>query len=132
MHAMTIGTTNNRTSFRDFASRAFVHGKMKSVCEEFRRPRPSSELLIDFWQTYFISNIADVKTVARNFIELQQERHAADYNLSRQLTRHDAEECFERAKEAMDAWKRLKQAHPDVALLFALCLMLWPGLNARQ
>ncbi len=127
----TVGTAHDLAPFRQFSGRAFVHGKMKSVCQEFARTTPKSELLKPFWSTLNVPNASDVKTVARNFIELQETRHAADYDLSRRFMRHDANTAAEQAREAIDAWRRLKQQQEELALLFALALMLWPGLTGR-
>lgn len=128
---LTIGTAHSRVQLRQFAGRAFVHGKMKSVCEEFTKPTPRSELLQPFWARLRVHATPEIRTIAENFIDLQGDRHAADYDLSRNFTRHDANTAADQAKDAMDAWDVLKVQHEEVALLFALSLMLWPGLGVR-
>jgi uncharacterized protein (UPF0332 family) len=128
---LSVGTSNDRARFREFAGRAFVHGKMKSVCEEFSKSTPKSELLNAFWPRLSVPTCGDIRTIAENFVDLQEQRHAADYDLSRRFKRHDAQRAFDQAQEAIDAWKRLKEQEPDISLLFALSLMLWPGLGAR-
>ncbi|MBI4027035.1 MAG: hypothetical protein HY360_18770 [Verrucomicrobia bacterium] len=127
---LTIGTAHNRVRLRQFAGRAFVHGKMKAVCEEFVKTTPR-DLLEPFWQSLHVPSIPDVRILAENFIALQQQRHAADYNLSRRFKRHEANRAVDLAQEAFDAWRRLKRRHTELALLFALALMLWPGLGGR-
>mgnify|MGYP001569762097 CR=1 FL=1 len=128
---LTIGTANHRSQFREFAGRAFVHGKMKNVCEEFVKTQPKSDLLNSFWLHLSVPACIDIRTVAENFVDLQEQRHAADYNLSRRFKRHDAKRAFDQAQEAIDAWKRVRIRQPNISLLFALSLMLWPGLGSR-
>jgi len=128
---LTVGAAHDRAPFRQFAGRAFVHAKMKAVCEEFAKTSPRSELLKPFWASLQVANNLEVRTVAKNFIDLQDQRHAADYDLSRHLSREDADTAADRAQESVEAWEALKTQHEKLALLFALSLMLWPGLSGR-
>ena len=128
---LTIGAGHNRSALRQFASRAFVHGKMKIACDEFTRATPKSDALKSFWPALGVPTNADSKTVALNFIDLQEARHDADYNLSRHFTRQDAATAADKTQDAIDAWDRLKAANEPLALLFALSLMLWPGLSGK-
>jgi hypothetical protein len=128
---MAVGTAHNRSMLRQFAGRAFVHGKMKAVCDEFTKATPKSDALRPFWHRLAVHGNADAQTVAENFIDLQESRHDADYNLSRHFTRQDASTAADKAKDAVEAWNRLKAANEELALLFALSLMLWPGLSGR-
>jgi uncharacterized protein (UPF0332 family) len=128
---LTVGAAHNRTALRQFAGRAFVHGKMKTVCSEFIKAIPNSDALKPFWPALGVQGNADLETVAENFIELQEARHDADYNLSRHFTRQDATTAADQVQDAMDAWGRLKAANEPLALLFALSLMLWPGISGR-
>jgi uncharacterized protein (UPF0332 family) len=128
---LAVGTAHNRTGLRNFAARAFAHGKMKSVCDEFIRETPRSNALKPFWEELGVWTNSNLKTIAENFIELQEARHDADYNLARRFTRQDAGMGVGQAKDAMDAWQRLKAANEPLASLFALSLILWPGLAGR-
>jgi hypothetical protein len=104
---------------------------MKAVCEEFAKTAPKSELLKPFWASLQVGNNAEARTIAENFIDLQEQRHAADYDLSRRFSRQDADVAADQAQEAIEAWNTLKSQHEKLALLFALSLMLWPGLTGR-
>jgi len=84
---LIVGTAHNRTELRQFAGRALLHGKMKNVCEDFTRPMPKSDLLKPFWPKLHVAASADIKTVAKAFINLQELRHSADYDLSQTFTR---------------------------------------------
>jgi uncharacterized protein (UPF0332 family) len=128
---LTVGAAHERAPFRQFAGRAFVHAKMKAACEEFAKTSPKSELLKPFWAGFQVANNLEVRTIAENFIDLQEQRHAADYDLSRRFSRQDANIAADQAQEAIEAWKKLKAQQEKLALLFALSLMLWPGLSGR-
>jgi hypothetical protein len=104
---------------------------MKNVCDEFTKATPKSDLLKPFWPTLQVAASADIVTVAATFIDLQELRHAADYDLTRSFIRQDAETAADQAKDAIDAWNRVRAANEPLALLFALSLMLWPGLGGR-
>ena len=108
-----------------------MHGKMKAVCEEFSKTAPRSKLLKPFWASLHIASNLEVQTIADNFIDLQEDRHAADYDLSRKFSRQDASIAAGQADEAIKAWSKLKTKHEELALLFALSLMLWPGLSGH-
>jgi hypothetical protein len=128
---LTIGAGHNRNALRQFAGRAFVHGKMKAVCDEFTKATPKSDALKPFWPALGIHGNADMGTIAENFIDLQEARHDADYNLSRHFTRQDAATASDKTQDAIDAWNRLKAANESLSLLFALALMVWPGLSGK-
>jgi uncharacterized protein (UPF0332 family) len=128
---LSVGGAHNRTKLRQFAGRALVHAKMKNVCDEFTRAIPRSDLLKPFWPTLNVAASADIVTVASTFTDLQELRHMADYDLTRSFTRQDAESAADQAKDAIDAWIRVRTANEPLASLFALSLMLWPGLGAR-
>jgi uncharacterized protein (UPF0332 family) len=106
---LIVGTAHNRTALRQFAGRALVHAKMKNVCEEFIKGTPKSDLLKPFWPALHVAASGDIKTVSEAFINLQDLRHAADYDLTQSFTRQDAEEAAGQAKDAMEAWDRSKQ-----------------------
>ena len=128
---LTIGSGHNRTALRHFAGRAFLHGQMKAVCEEFTKATPKSVALKPFWLAYAVQGNADLKAIAESFIELQKARHAADYNPAAKFARHDAESASDQTRDAIAAWNRLKSKHENLALLFAVSLMVWPGLTGK-
>src|SRR6218665_2582311 len=68
---LTVGGGHHQQSLRQFAQRALVHAKMKTVCNEFTKQQPSSELLRPFWAQLGVAANPDVRTVAESFIDLQ-------------------------------------------------------------
>lgn len=116
---------------RDLAARAFVHGKMQTLCKEFTRPVPASELLKPFWLDLNVAGCPDMADLAEIFCSLQRERHEADYNISRRITREDAMVACLSAKEGMVRWALVEKTRPAIADLFCAALMLWPSLSSR-
>lgn len=103
---------------------------MKSLCKEFVKPRVQDvhELLQPFWAALPILGNAELQNVAQTFIDLQEERHTADYDLSVGLSRNDSLNAVARAEAAMNSWRQLKIANKGICRLFALSLALWPSL----
>lgn len=128
---LTVGAGHERLALRQYVGRAFVHGKMKAVCEEFLKTTPK-DILQPFWPTLHVTTNIEVKTIARNFVDLQEQRHTADYDLSAKLSRAEALAAADLAEEAMDAWDSLKGSNEQLAQLFAMSLMLWPALGSRS
>ena len=131
--ALLFGTGQVDTAFRQMAARAFIHGKMKSVCAEFVKTNPKQvhSLLQPFWQRFGIANNHQAPLIAKDFIDLQDERHTADYDLTVSFSRQDALNAITRAERALTAWRQMRIANPDICRLFAMSLILWPSLSGR-
>ncbi len=126
-----LGSGAGRRQLRELASRAFVHGKMQSLCKEFTKTIPQSELLKPLWLRHGVPACVEIKELAEIFCDLQRDRHEADYNVSKRITREDAKVACLRAKEAMALWLLVEKRHPETASLFCTCLILWPALSGR-
>jgi uncharacterized protein (UPF0332 family) len=80
-------------------ARAFDHGPMKKASQRvihgkfLGSPAPT---------------VAHLKVVANAFIELQEARHLADYDDSKQWSRTDALKVVDQASAAFDAWRVIK------------------------
>ena len=66
---------------------------------------------------------ADVKTVADTFVDLQRARHEADYDLLRKFSRKEALDFIKLARQAFQAWNKVKKS--DDARLCLACFQLW-------
>jgi hypothetical protein len=60
--------------------RSFAHADMKTVCASYAGPQKSFNAQIAPLLTFPLA--ADLRTVANLFVELQEERHSADYDIS--------------------------------------------------
>ena len=70
-----------------------------------------------------LSNIAipnDLVTVATAFVDLQQARHEADYDVTRTFTRAEAVGLIDQVDQAMTAWTAIRRTIPADAFLSAL------------
>jgi hypothetical protein len=108
---------------REGMARWFNHGEMKRVCNFFSAataptnkdaPRQLSSIL-------GAPVSEDLQTVAMAFIQLQEARHDADCNLTKTWTRLTAQQHVKIAREAFEAWARLKKSHE--ANVFAITLI---------
>jgi uncharacterized protein (UPF0332 family) len=126
-----LGSGSARRPVRELASRAFVHGKMHGLCKEFTKPIPQSEILKPLWISQRVTTCIELKELAEIFCELQRDRHEADYNVGKRMTRDDAKVACLKAKEAMALWCLAEKRHPEVVSLFCTCLLLWPALGSR-
>src|SRR4051794_32080240 len=105
-------------------SRAFSHGEMGKAAKCFA----SGGSLPAHVTAAFKGTIpAEVRQIARAFIDLQQARHDADYNLLKSFTRQEALDRVTTAQSAFTAWNTVKARAADkVALeLFLSSLLLW-------
>jgi hypothetical protein len=132
--SLLLGGGQRNAAFRQLAARAFVRERMKSVCTEFVKTKPQNvhAVLRSLWIQLAIANNPQAQLIAQTFIDLQEDRHAADYDLSVSFSRQDALNAVTRADRAVNARRQLKKANPDICRLFALALLLWPSLVARR
>jgi uncharacterized protein (UPF0332 family) len=96
---------------RSILARTFGHDRMKKICEDVVKSVKSGANLPE-----------DLNTVARNFMELQEHRHTADYDNSRQWSRIDVETVLTLTKDAFNAWSAI--GAQDAAQDFLLQLFL--------
>lgn len=93
-HLLTTAAVANWKKVRQRAAlaRAFEHRKMYDACTKTRAkqfPAPNHP------------NVRHLKTVASAFIQLQQHRHAADYDNSKRWTRTDVLEQIKLAARSI-------------------------------
>ena len=65
----------------------------------------------------------DLKSVANAFVRLQQARHEADYDLSRTFRKQEALAFVKLARQAFEAWERVRRT--DDARVYLACFHLW-------
>jgi len=97
---------------RSIIARTFEHDKMKKVCAEVAEKSKSGANLPP-----------DLITVATAFMQLQQHRHTADYDNSKDWSRIDVERVLDITKDAFACWRVISAQ--DAAQDFLLA-MLFP------
>jgi hypothetical protein len=63
-----------------------------------------------------------LKRVASSFLTLQEARHEADYDLSRNFRRQEALDLVEPVRQAFEAWSRVRRT--DDARVYLACFLL--------
>lgn len=106
--------------------RWFDHGTMYQVAKEFRqkvvRIRNSKEVLIQ-------SNIGAIQFVAELFVDLQEMRHAADYDPGAVFQRAEVLQKIGWIEDAFLTWPRVKSLPECNA--FLLSLLHWEKWGKR-
>jgi hypothetical protein len=64
-----------------------------------------------------------LQTLATAFVELQQARHEADYNVAARFTRVEAEDLIGLARQAFNDWQSIRTN--EAAQLYLSALLLW-------
>ena len=96
---------------RSILARTFEHGKMKAICDDVLKTVKSGGPVLP-----------ELNTVAHNFIQLQQHRHVADYDNSKQWSRTDVVNVLALATDAFTAWRAIRTQ--DAAQDYLLQLFL--------
>jgi hypothetical protein len=85
--------------------RAFNHGPMKTSSIQFRDSNWTD------WQGIIQPIPAGLQSVARAFVDLQEERHTADYNNHKQWALADVQTLLDTATAAFQDWLTVR-THP--------------------
>ncbi len=92
---------------------------MKHVCGRFAAAKLTQPLLGLVGPEPSLA----LQTVASSFIQLQEARHSADYDLAYRLTERQANQYLEMAKIAIIGWRSI--AGSAEANIFILSLLMW-------
>lgn len=113
--------------------RLFSHEQMKAACKVFANADrgTSPKLLTEAFTQLEIAKLTLLQEVANCFVELQEARHTADYDLTESFSREDARNWTQRVTKAFSAWNNLKRSEPEAVALFALCLLNWSTITKR-
>lgn len=106
-----------RENLRLSLSRAYVHGKMKIVATGFANNNVSAKIRNGLnGQALPLALIR----VAEAFVDLQQARHEADYDLGRRFTRQETLDLVVQAQNAFTNWQRIRGTIQADTFLVAL------------
>ncbi len=96
---------------RSIIARTFDHAMMKKVCGSVADKAKSGATLPK-----------ELVTVATVFIQLQQDRHTADYDNSTYWSRVDVEHVLDLTRDAFNCWRTISMQ--DAAQDFLLAMLL--------
>ena len=106
--------------------RWFDHSEMKKICGRFLAVQLSNPLL-----SLIGSNASpELQIVARTFIELQDARHNADYDLGWTITREEAQQFVNLAWDAFKSWEAIEKTAE--ANIFILSLLVWKNWDKAR
>jgi uncharacterized protein (UPF0332 family) len=105
-------------NLRNLVSRAFQHGEMKKAALPFATGTLPPHLM----KALGSSVSKDLQEVAAAFVELQEARHEADYDLAARFYRTKVNDLVRRAEHAFQAWERIKSDSASHVFLAALLL----------
>ena len=97
----------DRAALRGYLGRAFVHGDMKRVAQQFSDSGVSPKLGPGMNGQAVQSELAGV---AATFVDLQPARHEADYDTTLRFTRRDAIDLVDRAEQAFRDWNTVRRS----------------------
>ena len=108
---------SDREPLRHILRRAFIHRHMKEVAVQFAGGTLKDRLkpAID---PHAIQ--PELRNIARTFADLQDHRHAADYDPARTFTRFEALGYHADAQDAFDDWAAVQRSLQADAFLVAL------------
>lgn len=127
-----FGTQPAQASYRHVIGRAFSHAVMKDACKSFAGGTLKDSVIKglprDSQGNYAIAR--EIRNMAATFVELQDMRHMADYDLSEKFTRSDVLTLIAQAKTSVSTLQRLPSAS-DEKRFFLACLWAWKELTNR-
>lgn len=109
------------TNLRQQARRAFVHGDMKTVCKQFAHGALDT-LQNETKKLVGMPLENELASVARAFVDLQEERHRADYDTSTPFIRLEVRQKVDLARQAFDKWNAIRDKPNATVFLAALLL----------
>ena len=115
----------DRSALRACLARSFGHADMKTVAERFAQNNPPQKLAPGLNGKSLQKGIIQL---SRTFVDLQQARHEADYDIARQFTRREALELAGRAERAVLHWEKVQgSVQADTFLVGLLALKSMKG-----
>ena len=120
-----VVASGNLTVMQPLVARSLEHGVMKAIAKSFASGWGGLPTKLKPRFTNPIS--ADLILVVTTFVQLQQQRHEADYNVEERFLRADTTRLIKDAQAAFDAWKRIRRTNE--ARQFLLCLLLGKSLD---
>jgi hypothetical protein len=122
-----IGAQHNQAPFRQVLGRAFAHGAMKEACRSFGGGTLKKGVAKGLPAPFVIP--PEIRELANAFVELQERRHLADYDLTERFRRSDVLARIEEIGKHMENFKAL--ASSNEKRFFLSCLWAWKELANR-
>lgn len=121
-----VGSTGQRERFRKATARAYVHGEMAAAAKTFRGGALPAAIQRSVGP---LTVPGELRDLASRFLDAQDERHLADYDLSATFLRRDVIGLIGNIEQAIAEWNRVR-SHP-ASQFFLIGLLVWERIRRR-
>jgi uncharacterized protein (UPF0332 family) len=118
---LQIGSHHNQARYRQVLGRAFAHVVMKVACKSFGGAKLKKGVAKGLPSGFAIP--AEIRELAETFVELQELRHVADYDLTDRFKRSNVLLLVNLVERRVQAFTQL--ASSDEKRFFLACLWAW-------
>lgn len=115
----------NQAPLQHLMTRGFQHGEMKSAAKAFTHEQLPAAIA----RTLGSPIPPELRSFAKTFVQAQERRHVADYDLREQFDRQSVQAFVQQVRMALSKWEAVRTT--DAASLFLLCLLMWDRLKKR-
>lgn len=122
-----IGAQHNQARFRQVLGRAFTHGTMRDACKSFGGGTLKKGVAKGLPAGFIIPT--QIRDLADTFVDLQQQRHVADYDLTERFKRSDVLSLVHVVEGRIRAFTGLPSSTEK--RFFLACLWAWKELANR-
>ncbi len=109
---------SNRSGLRSAVSRAFEHGEMRTAANGFK----GGTLPKALGAAISAPITHELKRLSAAFVDLQQARHEADYDVGRSFARREVLDLVAKAEQAFQDWTSVSGSEGGDAFLVAILL----------
>jgi len=122
-----LGSRPITLAYRRIIARAFDDGGMRAACDAFYKSQFPKGVARSLPTNFAVP--VDLADVAQSFVELQEQRHFGDYDLTTSFSRPEVAALIELAQLSIEQFDRI----PDETIrsFFLCCLISWKGLGGR-
>ena len=124
---LMIGARHSEAPFRHVLGRAFAHGTMKQACTAFAGGTLKASVAKGLPATFSVPRA--IRILAQVFIDMQDQRHLADYDRTERFYRSDVLALIDQAETALDTFAALSLSIEKK--FFLVCLLAWNTLAGR-
>jgi hypothetical protein len=122
-----LGAQHNQAPFRQVLGRAFAHGVMKETCKSFAGGTLKKAVAKGLPTGFTIPG--EIRSLADAFVDLQEKRHLADYDLTERFKRSDVLMLIIQVKNRIEDFINLPSSTEK--RFFLACLWAWKDLANR-
>jgi hypothetical protein len=122
-----IGAQHNQAPFRQVLGRPFAHGVMKEACKSFGGGTLKRGVAKGLPAGMAIPR--EIRQLAETFVDLQEKRHLADYDLTERFKRSEVLALITEVGKRIANFRNL--ASSNEKRFFLACLWAWKELANR-